>query len=69
MANMTVKDVYKTIGAIEAKREDDETAHILEDALHQAVLRAIADGECDHPNLVAAAALQTNSISFSRWCA
>lgn len=47
---------------------DDEVAHSCEDAIHQAVLRAIADGAPNAKEL-AEAALKTLRFTFARWCA
>ncbi|MDI3409550.1 hypothetical protein QKW52_15290 [Bacillus sonorensis] len=40
----------------------------MEDALHADVLQAIATG-ADNPEKLAAEALKTKDIEFSRWCA
>lgn len=48
---------------------DDEMVHSREDDLHQAVLDAIAKGECDDPQECARIALTTLDIKFNRWCA
>jgi len=74
---MTVADV---VGRVEeliqqygseggAWRWADEFAHRAEDELYVAVLRAIAVGETDDPRGVAAAALETQGLDFSRWTA
>lgn len=47
---------------------DPERMHAVEDQLHVDVLRSIAEG-CDDPAGLAAIALQTKDIRFSRWCA
>ena len=46
---------------------DDPAAHEAEDALHEGVLRAIADGTAEDPAAMAALALQTTELDFSRW--
>ena len=66
---MTVEEVKKRVAEIEAMKNDDEGAHIAEDALHQDVLYAIAGGRCDDPRGCANEALRTKEIEFSRWCA
>lgn len=48
---------------------DDEQAHALQDELWLAVLKAIAAGEVDNPQTVAAKACETENIKFSRWYA
>jgi hypothetical protein len=45
---------------------DPETAHTIEDSLHASVLMAVAAGHRDGQAL-AAAALKTREIPFSRW--
>lgn len=47
---------------------DDEEQHGMEDSLYEDVLQAIANGAPNAADL-AAAALKTKSISFSRWYA
>ena len=46
---------------------DDPRAHVMEDLLHETVLREIAEGNAEDPAGMAAAALQTGEIEFSRW--
>ena len=47
---------------------DDEAAHGMTDDLHRDVLAAIAAGAPD-AQILAAAALRTETLGFSRWCA
>jgi len=49
--------------------DDDESAHAAEDRLHESVLQSIADGTAEDPKAMAAAALKTDDIEFSRWFA
>ena len=63
------KWVYVKMLEVYACQTDDEKAHALEDELHQAVLKAIADGTCEDPRMCAAQALKTLEIPFARWCA
>jgi hypothetical protein len=65
---VTVADVEAKVEAIRAVRGDDERAHSDEDELHQLVLAVIARGAANAAEL-AAAALKTTEIEFSRWCA
>lgn len=65
---MTLEEVEAAVEAIRRKVGDDEVAHIEEDRLHGAVLQAIANG-ADNPSALAAAALKTSEIQFSRWSA
>jgi hypothetical protein len=48
---------------------DHESAHAIEDELHQIVLRAIADGSCENPAECARLALTTLEVDTARWCA
>jgi hypothetical protein len=49
---------------------DDEAAHSLEDDLHRAVLRHIADRPTSRANgQLARLALRTQHLNFARWCA
>jgi hypothetical protein len=68
-ARLTVEWVCERVAAVKADAGDDESAHILEDRLHEAVLQAIAEDRCDSPALCAAEALKTEDIEFSRWYA
>lgn len=63
-----VRDVAASV-ARAAERGDDERAHIHEDTLYRAVLRAIALGACDDPATCAKAALETQMLKFARWYA
>lgn len=65
---MNVQEIKDEVEAIRADASDDERAHGNEDVLHQRVLRAIADGADNAPEL-AREALRTLDIDFSRWCA
>ncbi len=67
---MTVEEVQQQVALIEQKKDDDDddVAHRLEDKLHQHVLRAIAAG-APNPAELAAEALKTLAIDFSRWYA
>jgi ketosteroid isomerase-like protein len=64
---MTVDEVRREIEEIRAARADAVMAHEAEDALRRRVLAAIAAGA---PNAaeIAAAALATDEIPFSRSC-
>lgn len=64
---MKLAEVLAALAAIEARGGDDETQHILEDALRTAVLKAIAEGRAEQPQLLASAALASSAIDFSRW--
>ena len=64
-------DVVVVVEEIRIKgMSDDESAHILEDNLHVAVLRAIAWGtDCQWTKDMALEALETCDLDFERWCA
>jgi len=62
---MTVTEVKERVEAIRRAASDDEKAHGMEDQLHQDVLQHFA--ELGHE--VAAVALETVDMDFSRWCA
>jgi hypothetical protein len=64
---VNVDDVRAVIEHIRQISGDSERAHIMEDKLHQAVLRAIADGTCENPVGCAQDALVTQKIEFERW--
>jgi len=69
---LTLSEVWAEISEIQRIRHDYEAAHGREDALHQKVLRAIADETAGTPVTVAALAnmaLTTLDIEFERHCA
>ena len=66
---MTPDDVMKRVRAIKLLAEDDEKAHAEEDRLYRDVLYEISRGHVDDPDSVAACALMTQDIAFSRWYA
>ena len=65
---ITVEEVRQQLAAIREATRDDEVAHSMEDELYRRVLEAVADGADDAPEM-AALALETKSIEFSRWMA
>jgi hypothetical protein len=66
---LTPKHISGMVARIALKVDDEEVAHMLEDRLHQKVLRAIADGTCADPSGCARAALETSKLQFARHCA
>lgn len=68
MAPLTVEHVRQRLEEIKTFAGDSEAAHGAEDKLHQDILRAIAEGAADGPEL-AKAGLETLGIDFERWCA
>jgi hypothetical protein len=66
---MTPQYVQDRVEQIKSVAGDDEVAHGKEDALHQEVLRAIAEGVAENPAECARIALTTSDINFARWCA
>ncbi|RLU81209.1 hypothetical protein CTZ27_33160 [Streptomyces griseocarneus] len=63
---MSVEDVAHRLAEIAHHQDDDEVAHGLEEQLHSDVLRAIAAGAPD-AQILAAAALRSETIDFARW--
>jgi hypothetical protein len=66
---VTVEWCVSEVDAIRTISGDNEAAHTREDDLHKAVLKAIAEGNCDDAAGCAAAVLKTLDIDFARWCA
>ena len=64
---MNLKEVKKRLVEVLDKASDYERAHILEDALHQDLLTAIARGKCRDPKACAREAIKTLNISFRRY--
>lgn len=65
---LTVEDVARRLADIHATQGDPEVAHGMEDVLRADVLAAIAAGAPD-ARILAAAALRSDQIDFSRWYA
>lgn len=67
---MNVRDVAAKVDQVRraAAQGDHEKAHGLRDNLFAEVLIAIADGY-RNPEGLACEALETEKISFNRWCA
>ncbi|MFE3169316.1 hypothetical protein [Streptomyces sp. NPDC059224] len=65
---LTAEDIARLLAEIHAVRDDPEAAHGRTDDLHRAVLATIAAGAPD-AELLAAAALRTETLDFARWCA
>lgn len=65
---MTVDEIHATVAHIRTISDDDEAAHVEEDMLWLATLRAISalGGEA---GALALAAIETTTIDFSRWYA
>ncbi len=66
---ITLQNVQAQVAHVASIAHDDEAAHAAEDALHQLVLHAIANGECPQPQECAREALKTRQIEFARHCA
>lgn len=67
-SGVTTGYVTGAVDAIAAKADDPEGAHYDEDALHVAVLEAIATGDHDGAAAdLARAALRTREFDFARW--
>lgn len=64
----SVNDALTNIEHLSGVQEDDEAAHEAEDLLWEVVLVAISNGAPNAAEL-AAAALQTRRLEFSRWYA
>lgn len=64
----TRDELHAAIDALEAVTADDEMAHSEEDRIHREVLEGIANG-APNPAGLAALALKTRELDFSRWCA
>jgi hypothetical protein len=69
LAMITVEQVKLEVERIRKMAGDDESAHAAEDDLHQNVLTAIMNGECEDPKVCAREAMRTQDIEFARWCA
>ena len=64
---MNIDDVEARVQLVQKFSGDNEDAHIEEDKLYLDLLRSIANGVCDNPQLCAAKALETQNFDFGRW--
>lgn len=67
--NMTVEDVQAEVQRIDSIKWDYEKAHSAEDTLYADVLSEIARRSKGTFGKLAAAALETSKLEFSRHCA
>lgn len=69
---LTPELVTRCVEIIKAIGEDyidDEVAHVMEDELHQAVLKYVASVSDIYAQEMAGIALTTSKLKFARWCA
>lgn len=66
---VTVGHVRAALADIAQHVDDDEYQHGSEDRLHQAVLEWVAKEATEPFRSVAAEALKSLDMTFSRWCA
>ncbi len=66
---MTLEEARTRVKRIESMMGDSEAAHSEEDALHQDVLRYLAEVAPAELALLAQIALSTEALNFERWCA
>lgn len=66
---MTMQEIQKRLKEIKNIKDDNELAHVKEDALYIVVLEAIASGTCTNPEGCAELALKAREIKFTRWFA
>lgn len=67
---MTPEDVSRWVRRIDGMikiDDDNEGAHIQEEALYKTVMEHIAAGTCIDPQACAREALKTRLITFHRW--
>lgn len=71
MKIVTLQDVKERINNIVNEQWDDESAHCLEAGLYEDVLYTIAQNMItkEEMSLLAAEAIRTKAIDFSRWFA
>ena len=70
MVEREIRKALVEIASIGEERGDDETAHSLEDDLHIAFIRFVADKGQSRPALsrLAQLVLTSGDIKFARWC-
>lgn len=66
---MNMAYIKRLIKTIEAKKDDSEMAHGMEDALHEKFIRYVADNGNQKLSAMAKEILKTDKIPFGRWCA
>lgn len=66
---LTPEQISEWVTDLAKNQGDSEAAHLLEDAIHQFVLAAIAHGQVTDTAACAKAALATVAFDFDRWYA
>jgi hypothetical protein len=66
---MKIEDVKKCVAAIEAMKDDDESAHDAEAALYASFIQHVAETAGGELAEMAREVLKTSDIEFARWCA
>lgn len=64
---MTPEFVKEYLAFIEEISGDDERAHIMEDNIYFAVIKAIAEGRCENITQCCVEVIKCEDIEFSRW--
>lgn len=72
MEKLTLQQAIDIVEKIDSIKEDDESAHSMEDDLHTHFINCIANGCYDNLSELISVATEidrTKYIEFSRWCA
>ena len=64
---MTINDVIEWVDRVAENADDFEMARAIEDDIHDAVLKSIAEGTCPDPKRFAEAAMRSATIEFPRY--
>ena len=66
---MKLEEIRKRVSEIYSERDDDESAHSLEDSLHENFIKYIAKTGTKEQRKMAKEILRTSEFDFARWCA
>ena len=61
--------IQKILDEIEKRKDDDEAAHEMEDALYEKFIQHVASSGNKRLSELAKLCLKTQDIDFARWCA
>ena len=66
---INIEEIKQSVQDIYEMREDDESAHSMEDSLYQEFINHIVETDNGALGDMAREVLKTREIEFKRWCA
>ena len=64
---MTIDEIRKLVADIATVADDDEAAHVLEDALYLRFIRYVCEAGCERDARLAKEVLKAERIDFARY--